>query len=332
MSRRRLTERQKARIQTIQNKRREAATARADSRLGAVTVEAACNGLVITRHGNNLLVEDRQRELNRCLFRQNLGHVVCGDEVVWQPTGDHEGVVTAIRPRRSILSRPDFNGHEKALAANITQIVIVIAPQPAPAGYLLDQYLVTAANIDVQVVIAVNKADLVQRHGAPDELAHVLDIYPGIGYPLIQISAREPGGLQPLFDHLRDQTSILVGQSGVGKSSLVNACVPDLDVQTSRLSEKTGHGRHTTSSTSLYHLPFNGRLIDSPGVRSFRLGRIDRQTLERGFIEFRESLGACRFSDCTHTHEPGCALREAVEAGRIHPTRLNNLIHMAKNL
>ncbi len=332
MSRRRLTERQKARIQTIQNKRREAATTRADNKLGSTATEAARDGLVITRHGNNLLIEDPQGALNQCLFRQNIGHVVCGDEVIWQPTGDHEGVVTAIRPRRSILSRPDFNGHEKPLAANITQIVVVIAPQPAPAGYLLDQYLVAATAIDVRVVIAVNKADLLPHQDAPTELAHILDIYADIGYPLIQISARESGGLQPLFDHLRDQTSILVGQSGVGKSSLVNACVPNRDVQTSRLSDKTGHGRHTTSSTSLYHLPFAGRLIDSPGVRSFRLGRIDRQTLEHGFIEFRETLGACRFSNCTHTHEPGCALRAAVETGRIHPTRLHNLIHMAKNL
>ncbi len=329
MSRRRLTDRQKARIQRIQRLRRENGARRADALLEQAA-DAPRPGLVVTRHGNHLAVEDESGALFHCLFRQNIGHVVCGDSVIWQPTGKHEGVVTALQARRSLLTRPDFNGHEKPLAANIDQLVVVIAPRPRPLAYLLDQYLVAAETIGVRALIALNKSDLLEEAESDAELAYIRDLYPAIGYPLIEISAKRNDGLQPLFDRLKDQTSILVGQSGVGKSSLVNAALPDREVQTDRLAS-TGHGRHTTSSTTLYHLPFGGRLIDSPGVRSFRLGRLERATLERGFIEMGDYLGACRFSDCTHTHEPGCALRKAVAEGRIHPRRLENLIHMAES-
>ncbi len=330
MSRRRLTDRQKARIRRLQERRREAAAKRADASLSKAAGDSR-PGMVITRHGNNLVIEDADGGLWHCLFRQNIGHVVCGDEVIWQATGEREGVVTALEPRRSLLSRPDFNGREKPLAANITQLIVVVAPEPRPLAYLLDQYLVAAEAIGVRATIALNKSDLLADAGDDPELAHIRTLYPALGYSLIEIGACRKDGLAPLFERLRDHTSILVGQSGVGKSSLVNAVLPDLALQTQRLSDKTGHGRHTTSSTTLYRLPFGGRLIDSPGVRSFRLGHIGKRALEHGFVEFRELLGLCRFSDCTHTHEPGCALRREVEAGRIHPRRLQNLIHMVEH-
>jgi len=331
MSRRRLTQRQRARIQAIQEQRREQAARRAQQSIETAGERPARNGRVIVRHGASLAVEDDQGGIYRCLTRQNIGHPVCGDRVVWQPVDAHSGVVTALLPRQSLLSRPDFNGHEKPLAANISQLVVVLAPSPEPSGYLLDQYLVSAETIQVRPLIAINKIDLLDRGEQAGFLRRFAG-YPKIGYPLVAVSAREGQGMQGLIDHLKGQTSILVGQSGVGKSSLINTLLPRLGLQTGRLSEATGLGRHTTSAATCYHLPQGGDLIDSPGVRSFRLSHLSFQQLERGFREFRPYLGGCRFSDCTHTHEPACAIREAVEQGGILAERLEHFQHLAQGL
>lgn len=330
MARRRLSERQKARIAKIQESRRQALAARADAALQGSDQEPR-PGRVVTRHGRNLVVEETDGGLHRCLFRQNLGEVVCGDRVVWQPTGEGEGVVTAVIDRRTVLSRPDYSGRDKPLAANVTQLVMVLAPRPEPTGYLIDQYLVAAELIGVRALIALNKADLLD----PDSMTAFrarFARYEAIGYPLLAISARTEHGLDPLIEHLRGQTSILVGQSGVGKSSLVNALVADQEVQVGRLSRATGLGRHTTSAATLYRLPSGGELIDSPGVRSFRLGRLDQPMLERGFREFRPHLGHCRFSNCTHELEPDCALQAAVARAEITAERLDSFHHMRRRL
>lgn len=331
MARRKLSERQKARIAKIQEERRRRVSVRAESALGETTGEDSRQGQVVTRHGQHLVVGDEQHRLWHCMLRQNLGDVVCGDRVVWQPTGDTEGVVTAVLPRDSALSRPDYSGRDKPIAANITQLVIVLAPKPEPVGYLIDQYTVAAELIGVKALITLNKADLMDA-GQQTDFRQRFALYADIGYPLIQVSAKLDHGLDPLLERLRDQTSILVGQSGVGKSSLVNALIPDQQIQEGRLSEATGHGRHTTSSTTLFWLPTGGQLIDSPGVRSFRLGQLDQRKLEQGFREFAPFLGHCRFSNCHHENEPGCALREAAEQGEIHPQRLENFRHMVRNL
>jgi ribosome biogenesis GTPase len=327
---RRLTDQQRARIARIQDDRRSSIEARALTALAGTSADVALPGRVVVRHGQNLYVADEAGALHHCLFRQNLGEVVCGDRVVWQPTGSG-GVVTARMDRSSTLSRPDYAGRDKAIAANITQVVVVVAARPEPNEYLVDQYLVAAELIGVAALIALNKIDLVD--GAErDALLDRLAPYPTIGYPLATVSAKRAQGLAPLTERLRGHTSILVGQSGVGKSSLVNALLPDREAQTGRLSDTTGHGRHTTSAATLYQLPGGGELIDSPGVRSFRLGRLDRQQLEQGFREFRDHVGRCQFRDCSHAHEPGCAIRDAVDAGKIHAGRLANFLHMAESL
>ncbi len=328
MAKRRLTQRQQRRIQSIQERRRKRLAEKADQKL-AQAEGGPQKGVVITRHGQNLVVADEADRLYHCLWRRNVGHIICGDHVVWQPTGDNSGVVTALLERRSVLARPDYSGREKPLAANITQLVVLLAPQPEPSEYLLDQYLVTAETIGVKALIAFNKSDLLEP-----EAAHRLDQrfghYERIGYPLIRISARFAQGLEPLVQRLVDETSILVGQSGVGKSSLVNALLPDQDIQVGQLSRATGLGRHTTSATTRYRLPEGGYLIDSPGVRSFRLVELSRPQLERGFREFIPFLGHCRFSDCRHREEPECALRRAVEEGAIERRRLENFLHLAQ--
>ncbi|WP_273437471.1 ribosome small subunit-dependent GTPase A, partial [Sedimenticola selenatireducens] len=234
-------------------------------------------------------------------------------------------------PRKTALIRPNYSGEQRALAANISQLVIVLAPEPAPTPYLVDQYLVAAEQIGVNTLIALNKRDLMDQQalaGFEQQFGH----YPDIGYPLIEISAKYEHGLDPLIERLKDQTSILVGQSGVGKSSLVNALLPDIEIQVVRLSVASGQGCHTTSATTLYQLPSGGHLIDSPGVRSFRLGQLSLDALAGGFIEFRDYLGHCRFSNCSHQHEPDCALRKAVQEGKIAPQRLANYLHMAEGM
>ncbi|MCG8426142.1 MAG: small ribosomal subunit biogenesis GTPase RsgA [Chromatiales bacterium] len=332
MAKRRLSQRQKERIQAIQERRRQKMELRAQAALEESDDEQLEEGLVITRHGQNLVVADQQGRYIHCLFRQNIGHVVCGDRVVWQPTTeDGQGVVTAIMERQSALVRPNFSGEEKPLAANISQLVIVIAPEPAPSQYLVDQYLVAAENIGIKAMIALNKSDLFDET-ALRQFERDYSHYSSTGYPVIKISAKYEHGLDPLIEHLKDETNILVGQSGVGKSSLINALLPELDLLTGKLSEASGLGCHTTSATTLYDLPHGGQLIDSPGVRSFRFGSISKQELELGFKEFAPFLGSCKFSNCAHKQEPGCSLRQAVETGEISIQRLDNFLHMADNL
>ncbi|MEJ1297879.1 MAG: small ribosomal subunit biogenesis GTPase RsgA [Candidatus Sedimenticola sp. (ex Thyasira tokunagai)] len=331
MAKRKLTQRQKERIQAIQERRRKKVETRAEEALEDGNDSDLSEGLVITRHGQNLAVADNQGALHHCLSRQNIGQVVCGDRVAWQPTSPGQGVVTAILERDSVLVRPNYSGEERALAANITRLVIVLAPEPPPSTYLVDQYLVAAENIGVESLIALNKSDLMDDNALASfeqEFGH----YSSVGYPLIKISAKFETGLDPLRIQLQDQTSILVGQSGVGKSSLVNALLPNLDIQVGRLSEASGLGKHTTSATTLYTLPQGGRLIDSPGVRSFRLGKLSLQGLELGFRDLQRFFGHCKFSNCSHRNDPGCALVAAVKEGKVNPQRLENYLHMAAKL
>ena len=336
MAKRRLSQRQIERIRAIQERRRAKLETRTQTALEDQDDAEAKEGLVVARHGADLAVADEQDRIHHCLSRQNIGHPVCGDRVVWQAAGPDRGVVNALLERQSTLSRPDYSGRDKPLAANLSRLVVVLAPEPEPSDYLLDQYLVAAEQIatehnNVQALIALNKIDLLSGDAEAAFLQRFAH-YEAIGYPLIPVSAHREHGLDALMDALKGQTGILVGQSGVGKSSLINAPLPDLDLQVGRLSQATGLGRHTTSAATLYRLPSGGSLIDSPGVRSFRLGKLERRELEYGFRDLRPYIGHCRFADCRHREEPGCAVREALEQGKIDPRRLDNLLHMAERM
>lgn len=321
MLRRRLSERQLKRIQALQQRRREQRETRAEQQLDAAGDGTPQAGLVVVRHGANLAVERADGRVFHCVSRRHIGDPVCGDQVIWRQTDPNTGVVTAIEPRRTELSRPDAAGRVRALAANLSQIVIVLAPEPPPTGDLLDQYLIAAETLGVQALLVCNKADRLASP-AGRALLEELAPYQGIGYACLALSAREARSLSSLSAQLSAHTSILVGQSGVGKSSLAQALLPDQPVQIGRLSQATGLGCHTTSAATCYRLPGGGHLIDSPGVRSFRLPPLDRAGLEQGFREFHPYLGQCRFNDCRHDQEPGCALRAAVAAGALTPERL----------
>ena len=290
-------------------------------------------GLLIAHHGKTLLVEDSQQKQYRCSARQNIGQPVCGDQVIWHAISATEGVITAIEDRQSLLLRPGFADKLKPVAANITLIGIVIAPRPEPQEKLIDSYLVAAEYLRITPIIIANKSDLLDEAAAA-EWQRRFGNYQQIGYETISTSAKTGDGLDQLRSRLCCNSSILLGQSGVGKSSLVNSLIPAKAIRTDRLSPAIEQGQHTTSYSALHHLPDfhgenGGRLIDSPGVRDFRLGHLETADIAHGFIEFRPFLGNCRFSDCQHRQEPGCAIQEAVAARAISPRRLQSYFELS---
>ena len=280
-------------------------------------------GLVLAHHGQTSLVENTEGEVLRCATRRRLPRTVCGDRVLWTPTHAHEGIITRVLERRTVLARPDPNGRVRPVAANIDRIVVVIASRPSFEYGMLDRYLAAAEGIGATPLMVVNKADLLDGESR-QRLEQRLALYRDIGYPLLFTSTRNTDGLTELHAALQDHTSVLVGQSGVGKSSLVQALLPDLDIRTGELSQVTGLGRHTTTVATLYHLPGGGDLIDSPGVRDFNLVEQAPQALEKGFREFAPWIGQCRFHNCRHAGEPGCAVADAARRGEIDPRRLES--------
>jgi len=279
--------------------------------------------VVIVNYGRQTLVEDSSGNLIRCVARRGLEQLVCGDEVEWLPTGNQEGVVESLAPRRSVLNRADSGNKLRPLVANIDQLIIEAAQEPALDCFLLDKYLIAAELAHTGALIVINKSDLL----APEERSDIeaqLGDYLALGYGVLFTSALRNTGIEAFADCLAGKTSILVGQSGVGKSSLIKRLLPDREITVGRLSAASGLGRHTTTATTLYHLPCGGRLIDSPGVRDFRLGEVSAAELGSGFREFRPYLGQCRFNDCRHVSEPGCAVLAALAAGQISARRMES--------
>ena len=282
-------------------------------------------GRVVAAYGRSVVVEDPERQRHRCTLRGRKLRPVCTDDVTWHQadTQGAEGIVTAVLPRRSELARPDSRGRTEVIAANMTQIVVVVAPRPEPDFGLVDRYLVAAELSDVAAVIVANKNDLGTLR---------LGEFAAIGYATVSVSAKQQDSLAPLSTLLAGQTSIFVGQSGVGKSSLLNTLIPGLDIRTQTLSEASGEGRHTTTASVLHHLDNGGEVIDSPGVRDFAPPPVDEAQLARGFREFRDLAPSCRFHNCRHLAEPGCAVKEAAGAGKIHQRRYASYSNLIKRL
>lgn len=274
-------------------------------------------GRVVAVFGRHVLVEDQRGERHSCILSGRRLRPVCGDRVRWRrPLDGSDGLVTEIGPRNTELARPSKKGDREVLAANITQVLVVAAPNPAPDPFLVDRYLAAAELAGARAVLAYNKSEL-----DPDGTALELDEFIGIGYPVLRISAREKTGLVDLRHQLAGQTSILVGHSGVGKSSIINALLPDAEIRTAALSESTGEGRHTTTASVLHRLPEGGELIDSPGVRDYAPPPIANLDVAKAFREMIPLSGQCRFSNCLHMKEPGCAVKAAVESGAISARR-----------
>jgi ribosome biogenesis GTPase / thiamine phosphate phosphatase len=279
------------------------------------------HGQVMTHSGRDLVVEDDRGSLHLCTARKKLGRIVCGDRVRWQESGPGQGVVTALEPRKSLLARPDERGNERPLAANLDQIIVACAPEPPLSEALIDRYLVVAELIGTQALILVNKADLLAPT-ARAQLEARLAVFERLGYPVLFTSTRDTAQSATLARYCNGHSTILVGQSGVGKSSLIHLLLPDSDIRIGQISEASGLGKHTTTETTLYHLAGGGDLIDSPGVRDFQLWQATPDDLQRGFRELTRYLGQCRFHNCRHQGEPGCAVAAAVAAGDVDARRL----------
>ncbi len=278
---------------------------------------SAHDGRVIASHGRDAVVQDRSGRTVPCRLRSRRLAVVCGDRVGWieQPGEGTTGVIVEVRPRTTALARVNRRGAAETVAANLTQLVCVVAPVPDPDFGLCDRYLAAAEWAGLKSCIVANKNDLPQ----PDAIVATLDDYARIGYPVVQASKVTADGVAGLATRLAGEVSVLVGQSGVGKSSLINALVPGVRARVDEVSRATETGRHTTSASSLYRLPAGGELIDSPGVRDFAPPLPGLRDIAGGFREIAAAAADCRFKDCLHRREPGCAVVAA--AGRAVPAR-----------
>jgi len=302
MSKRKLTNQQQQRIE----QRREGDSHHQDAHLG----------LVVMNSGKKAVVRFADGALHSCHQRANLANVVAGDQVmVWQDENNNS-VIESLLPRNSLLSRPGFRGVIKPVAANIDQLLVVIAPAPGIDLDLLDRSLCYCEWQKLDAIIILNKSDLVtdDYRDYIDELSH---IYRKIGYRWIETSTQEQTGLEELQALCANKSSVFLGNSGVGKSSLAKALLPEMDIRTKALSASTGLGQHTTNNATLYDLPFGGVLIDAAGIRTLELGEFSIEHPDRYWRDFRPYLGSCRFHNCTHSHEPECAIIQAVEAEEI---------------
>ena len=272
------------------------------------------SGVVVASFGRQYSVECEDGTLVACVTRGKRTDIACGDRVAIAITSQGQGVIEATEPRLSLFYRSDIQ-REKLIAANVTQIVIVLAA-PAFHHELLDRCLAAAAHEKIRALIALNKMDLASGVAALE----LLEPYRVLGYDVLPLAAKID--IAPLRAQLAGRVSVLVGQSGTGKSTIINRLLPDAAARVGELSAAHGGGRHTTTHARLYHLDAASRIIDSPGLQEFGLHHLTAQDLEHAFIEFRPHIGQCKFNDCNHLSEPGCAIAAAVARGEINPQRV----------
>jgi len=314
-----LTRKQKWRIDKVQSEK----IARADkiaSKLESQVQddETEYQGRVITRYGQRQLVEDENGKVFQSVSRQNIGFSVAGDRVLFQKTKHDDAIVTAIFPRDSKLKRQD-----KLIAANIDQLWLVVAIEPHYEFELIDRYLIMAENSKLPIGIIVNKIELSENEAFRD-----FQHYQSLGYDVHFISVKKQINLDFLKEQLVNKSHIFLGQSGVGKSSLINSLIPDLELRVNEISSKSKLGKHTTTNTTIYHIPSGGDLIDSPGVREFQLENLTEVEIINGFREFKALSGECRFRDCKHINEPNCAVKKALENGKVNKNRYRSYLNI----
>ncbi|CDZ77937.1 Putative ribosome biogenesis GTPase RsgA [Legionella massiliensis] len=315
MSKRRINKQQSGRIQKIQANYRQQAENNT-----SLTAE---NGLVLSRFSRHADIEDSHGNRIHCSIRPNIDSLVAGDRVIWQAEGVKRGVVVSRYPRTSVLGRPDKRGESRPVAANITQVIIVVAAKPELTWSLLDSYLVMVEQLGLEICIVLNKVDL-DCEAVQKEL---IACYQPLGYRILFTSKEANLGYDLLKQALNHQTSVFVGQSGVGKSSLISGLLPhESNIQTAEISANSELGCHTTSNSRYYHLPSGGALIDSPGVREFGLWHMPDNEITQGYREFRPLISQCKFRNCNHRDSPGCAIIKAINNGELSQKRYDSYL------
>jgi ribosome biogenesis GTPase / thiamine phosphate phosphatase len=323
MSKRRLTEKQQRLISAGKNRHHTSNDAN------------TLSGTVISHHGRDLIALAANGETIHCRLRQNIGSIVCGDRILYTVedigSADEQAVVIALAERDNLLQKTGFGNKAKPVAANIDQVVIVCALVPKPNLYLIDRYLVATENLPARPLLVINKTDLMDE--TSEHIVNDINaIYGGIGYRVIETSATRMNGLDELQCELSGKTSILVGLSGVGKSSLIKDLLPEIDIRIGEISVASQEGKHTTTVSSLYLMPEGGKLIDSPGVRDFTPVNLVREEILKGFIELTPYRGRCKFANCTHDHEPGCAIKDALAKGEVSRQRVDSFRKMLADI
>ena len=270
---------------------------------------------MLANFGRSALVQAPGGPLHCGILGRQL-RVVCGDRVVRRrPAAGCAPAIAEVLPRGNVLERIDGRGRAEAVAANIRRLAVVIAPAPAPEWFIVDRYLAGALLKDIDSLLIINKADL-----GLASISAQLSIYRSLNIPCFEVTAKSPGTLAAVRSALEGGATMLVGQSGVGKSSIINALIPDAAAQTAQLS-KDAEGRHTTTTARRYQLDDQSALIDAPGVRDFAPPAGYDRAAERGFVEIRAASGGCRFSDCRHFDEPNCAVHAAIAGGKVDARR-----------
>lgn len=301
-------------------------------------MSALTEGLVVAHLGKGIAVEVGENldteakatpgSIILCQTLRKLDTVVVGDRVLISLSSPEQGRIEQLLPRRSVLQRPSRGDQIRPVAANIDTIFVVFAAEPECDFLLLDQYLAICENCNIDAALVFNKIDLPHAESVERELQNYL----ALGYSLHRVSANQGIGIEALQKVLSTQTSLFAGQSGVGKSSLTNALLPDKTLKINSVSETTRHGRHTTTAATLYHLPGGGDLIDSPGVAIFGLAGLSEAQLAWGYREFHPYIGQCRFNDCRHVNDKDCAVREAAEHGNIPVSRYRRFLKLREKM
>ncbi len=293
----------------------------------------AAEAVVIATYSRRMRLRLPDGEEHEARIKGKRLRPVCGDRVSAEPiAGENDWLITAIVPRRNELTRPDSQGRTEVLAANLDRLVVVAAPKPAADWFVVDRYLCAAELMGVSAAVLFNKIDL---DSADPATATELGNYAAIGYPVVECSARTGAGLDDLLRLIDAQCAIVVGQSGVGKSSIINALSDNSRQRIASVSQRTGEGRHTTVNSVMLPLPGGGTVIDSPGVRDYAPALPSPASAAAGFREFPAAAAGCRFANCRHLREPGCRVKQQVEDGRILPRRYasyKRIVNLAEQL
>ena len=289
------------------------------------------SGIVVTQFGKHLLVEDQLGKVHECVSRRSVDKLVCGDRVQWRNSSQGSGVIVTREQRSSELGRPNYQGKVRVIAANIDYILVVVAPEPKLDEDLINRYLLAGELTRIPSVLVVNKIDLLSENEL-NALQQQLSVYQQLDIDVLYVSSKQKSGIAQLKRYFTEQLAIVVGQSGVGKSSIIQTLLPETEIRVGAISTRSKLGKHTTTAAQLYRVNGNGGLVDSPGIREFGLGHIHPEAIAMGFAEFKPLIGQCKFNDCRHQHEPGCAIKEAVANGSIDNRRYDSYLRILASL